>query len=188
MKRLTSVGAACVASGLLLVGTFGFSASAALAANGSGSSNHVSQHCDPSDPTCGVNPALTGPIPPFVSVVGNCPDFVATDSWILNFVSGNAHSHFTANKNGDWGGGTAEGQAEFTTSDGTVQYAGHLTEWFGQGSNSPTDANQTEMGFTLDFHGTGIAGNLAIHANQHVTTNNAGTTTSNIINATVTCS
>jgi hypothetical protein len=100
-------------------------------------------------------------------------------------VSGNSVAHGTSNKNGDWGGGTATGQAALTTSDNTVQYTGHLTEWGGGGNNK---AGQTMGGFTLTFNGTGIAGSLYIHVTGHMTTNNAGTETVNFQNVTVTCS
>jgi hypothetical protein len=61
---------------------------------------------------------------------------------------------------------------------------GHVTQWFGQGNNA---GGQTETGFTLSYNGSGPAGNISIHANGHATTNNAGTTTSNFSNASVTC-
>lgn len=154
-------------------------------------------HCDPSappsfsNPACGQNPILTGPPPPFVTIPSNCPSFLSTDNWILAFTGGNSVSHGTINKNGDWGGGTAEGPAILTSSDGTTQYTGHVTEWFGGGQNSnpggaPTQ--QSEGGFTLTFNGVGPAGSLSIHIDTHSTTNNAGTPTANTFNVTVTCS
>jgi hypothetical protein len=142
-------------------------------------------HCNPSDPGCGANPLLTGPVPPFVSVQGNCPAFLFTDPWALNFLDGNAVFHGTENKNGDWGGFTAQGPAVLTSSDQTVQYAGHATEWGGGGNNS---GGQSEGGFTLSFNGSGLAGSISVHAHQHSTTNNAGAPTSNVFSATVTCS
>lgn len=156
-----------------------------------GSTQNGTGHCDPSNPICGFNPILTGPAPPFVTFVGNCPDFLSSDPWAVNFTGGNAVMHGTQNKNGDWGGATATGPAVFTTSDGTVQYTGHATAWFGGGQNSnpggpPT--NQSEQGFTFNFSGTGPAGTISIHANSHQTTNNAGTPTSNVLAATATCS
>jgi hypothetical protein len=154
------------------------------AAYAGGSTQNGTGHCNPSDPGCGANPLLTGPAPPFVTVVGNCPDFLFSDSWALNFVNGNAVFHGTENKNGDWGGFTAEGPAVMTSSDGTVQYTGHATEWGGGGNNS---RGQSENGFTLNFNASGPAGTISIHANQHATTNNAGTPTSNTFSATVTC-
>jgi len=122
-----------------------------------------------------------------MTIPANCPSFLSTDSWSLDFVSGNAVSHGTSNKNGDWGGGTAEGQAVLTTSDGTARYAGHLTEWGGGGQNSPDGTKQTEGGFTLTFNGSGSAGSLSIHTDGHSTTNNSGTPTANHQNVTLTC-
>jgi hypothetical protein len=166
-------------------------AATASIAYAGGSTQNGTTHCDPADPACGINPVLTGPAPPFLTFVGNCPDFLATDAWQIDLTGGNSVSHGTLNKNGDWGGGTATGPAVFTTSDGTVQYTGHLTEWGGGGQNSnpggpPT--NQSMNGFTLHFDGSGPAGTLSIHANMHQTTNNAGTLTSNVLSATATCS
>jgi hypothetical protein len=120
-----------------------------------------------------------------VTIPANCPAFLSTDTWTLAFVSGTAVFHDTTNKNGDWGGFTATGQATLTTSDNTVQYAGHLTEWGGGGNNSGA---QSEGGFTLTFNGSGIAGNLTIHVASHTTTNNGGTPTANVQNTSVTCS
>jgi len=159
-------------------------------ASAGGSTQNGTTHCNSADPLCGINPLLTGPAPPFVTFVGDCPDFLTTDSWALNFTDGNSVSHGTLNKNGDWGGGTANGPAVFTTSDGTIQYSGRATEWAGGGQNSnpggpPT--NQSMNGFTFHFNGSGIAGTISIHANMHQTTNNAGTVTSNVLSATVTC-
>jgi hypothetical protein len=159
-------------------------AAGASVAYGGGSTTNETGHCNSSDPTCGANPLLTGPIPPFVTVQGSCPGFLSTDSWALNFVDGKAVSHFTENKNGGWGTFTAQGPAVLTSSDETVQYAGHATEWGGGGNNS---GGQSEGGFTLNFNGSGLAGTISIHANQHSTTNNAGTPTSNVFSATVTC-
>ena len=173
---------ALVAAVVVMAGLGVFSSSAfASATNGT-------THCDPSNAICGLNPVLTGPPPPFVTIPANCPSFLSTDAWSLDFVSGNAVSHGTSNKNGDWGGVTAEGQAVLTTHDGTAQYAGHLTEWGGGGQNSPSGTNQTEGGFTLTFHGSGVAGNLSIHADSHSTTNNSGTPTANHNSAIVSCS
>src|SRR5579862_1265634 len=156
-----------------------------------GSTQNGTTHCNPASPACGFNPILTGPAPPFVTFVGSCPDFVTTDTWALNFTGGNAVIHGTQNKNGDWGGETANGPAVLTTSDGAVQYTGKATEWGGGGQNSnpggqPT--NQSVNGFTFHFNGSGPAGTISIHAHSHQTTNNAGTVTSNVQDATVTCS
>jgi hypothetical protein len=150
----------------------------ASATNGTG-------HCDLSSPTCGVNPILNGPPPPFVTIPANCPAFLSTDAWNLNFVSGNGVFHDTTNTNGDWFGFTGQGQAQLATSDNTVQYAGHLTAWFGSGNNSGA---QTENGFTMTFNGSGIAGSLSIHVESHMTTSNSGTPTATAQHVTVTCS
>jgi hypothetical protein len=136
-----------------------------------------------------MNPILTGPAQ--VPLPANCPGFLSTDSWTLAYTGGNSVSHGTQNKNGDWGGDTAEGPAVLKKSDGTVQYSGHATEWGGGGQNSNPGGdplNQSENGFTLDFNGSGSAGTLSIHVNSHSTTNNAGTPTSNVFDVTVTCS
>ena len=148
-------------------------------------------HCNPGDPLCGFNPILTGPPPPGVTIPANCPAFLSTDTWTLNFVDGNSVSHGTVNKNGDWGGGTAEGPAVLQTSDGTIQYTGHETVWGGGGQNSNPGGNPTQQsvnGFTVHFIGSGPTGSIDIHAHSHSTTNNAGTPTANVIGASVTCS
>ena len=149
-----------------------------------GSTINQTGHCNPGDPLCGANPLLTGPIPPFVTVQGNCPAFLSSDSWALNFVDGTSISHFTENKNGGWGTFTAQGPAVLTSSDLTAQYTGHATEWGGGGNNS---GGQTQGGFTLTFNGSGPAGTISIHAHSHSTTNNAGTPTSSVDSATVSC-
>lgn len=175
---------ACLAATIL---AFAGSASLGPAASASSSNaaTHVTGHCDPSSNVCGANPVLQGPPPPFVTIPANCPGFLSTDGWTLAFISGHSVSHDTSNANGDWGGFTAEGQATLTTSDNTVQYAGHLTEWGGGGNNSGA---QNEFGFTLTFNGSGIAGNVSIHVTGHSTTNNGGTTTNNFQKVSVTCS
>ena len=155
-----------------------------------GSTQNGNVHCDSGDPLCGVNPVVTGPAPPFVTFVGACPDFLTTDDWALNFTGGNAHFHFTQNKNGDWGGGTANGDAVLTSSDGTVEYTGQSTVWFGGGQNSNPGGDPTQQsmnGFTFHFHGSGPAGTIDIQAHGHQTTNNAGTPTSNVNDGTATC-
>ena len=179
MKKLSSA-FVCLAVSTLAFGGLAWLAPSALA----GGATNGTTHCDPSAPDCNQNPVLSGPAPQSI-IPSNCPTFLTTDSWALNFVSGNSVSHGTSNKNGDWGGGTAQGQAELTTSDGTVQYAGHLTEWGGGGNNA---GGQTEGGFTLTFNGSGIAGNLSIHVDGHQSTNNSGTPTANHMHVNVTCS
>lgn len=185
-----AVGGWAIASGALVVPT-------AFASPNNGTTFNGTTHCDPTappdpnNPACGQNPALQGPPPPFVTIPSNCPTFLSTDQWVLNFVGGNSVAHGTLNKNGDWGGGTVTGPAALTTSDGTIQYSGHLTEWFGGGQNSNPGApptQQSEFGFTTNFNGSGLAGTLSIHVDGHMTTNNAGTTTANVRNVSVTCS
>lgn len=177
----------CRRSTLAVVGlaaiAFALPATVALAASGNAAS-HWTGHCDPSSTVCGSNPLLTGPPPPFVTIPANCPAFLSTDTWSLDFVGGSSVFHETTNANGDWGGFTAQGQADFTTHDGTVQYVGHATVWGGGGNNA---ASQTEGGFTLNFSGSGIAGNLSIHIDGHQTTNNSGTSTADVRNVSVTC-
>jgi hypothetical protein len=116
--------------------------------------------------------------------------WLSSDAWTLNFVSGNAVSYGTSNKNGDWGGGNAEGQGVLQNSVGTIEYSGHLHAWFGGGTNSSANntKQQSEQGFTLSFNGSGIAGNITINAHMHMTTNNLGVTTTSVLNANVTCS
>jgi hypothetical protein len=172
----------CITAAALIAGSLGAFTTTAFANN---AATNGTGHCDPSTPACGLNPVRRGPLPPFATLVGDCPSFLTSDTWTLAFASGNSVNHGTSNKNGDWGGGTAEGQATLTTSDGTVQYAGHLTEWGGGGNNS---AGQSENGFTLTFNGTGIAGSVTIHADIHATTNNSGTPTADQRNITVACS
>lgn len=109
--------------------------------------------------------------PPPVPVSGSCP-FSTSDDASFVMVSGNMVNHGTSNKNGDWGGQTIEGIANFTVGEWT--YTGHLTYWDGEGNNA---VGQMEFGFTLDFHGSGTGGNLDVHVNGHMTVNASGTTT-----------
>jgi hypothetical protein len=120
-----------------------------------------------------------GPAP---SLPANCP-FPNADANFI-FSNGNTVSHDTSNKNGDWGGFTAEGTATFYE-DTTPWYTGHLSMWGGGGNNAKS---QNENGSTMDFHGTGAAGSLDIHANFHATFNAAGTMTANVQNIKITCS
>ena len=172
---------------LLAMGAVVLAVGVMTASAGNGAFNGTT-HCNPGDAGCPVNPLFGGPPPPGVSLPSNCPAFLSTDAWELNFVDGNSVSHGTANKNGDWGGGTAEGAAVLTSSEGAVEYSGHATEWGGGGENSLTGTNQTEGGFTLHFNGSGPAGTIDIHIDSHSTTNNSGTPTSNVNHVTVTCS
>jgi len=112
----------------------------------------------------------------------NCP-FSTGDLNVL-WDSGSVVQHEETNNNGDWGGITVQGSAEFQV-DGTTWYTGHATFWGGGGNNK---AGQTEGGLTLTFTGTGDAGSLALHVNGHMTTNNAGTPTADTKNVQVVCS
>ena len=156
--------------------------STASAATTSSGASHV-------DPTA-FNPVVTGPPP--VSVPAACPAFLSSDEWTLDFTGGgNAVEYGTVNKNGDWGGGNAEGPAALTTSDGTARYSGHLHVWFGGGQNSDPNGPptaQSEQGFTLAFTGSGAAGAITINAHIHDTTNNNGTPTSQVLGVTIACS
>lgn len=120
-----------------------------------------------------------GPSP--VGLPASCP-FANGDANFV-FLSGSTVQHDTANKNGDWGGATAEGTAQFYE-DSTPLYQGHLTLWEGGGNNAQA---QTEQGFTLDFHGSGPAGTLHIHVNGHGTTNAHGVQTANVQNISISC-
>jgi hypothetical protein len=146
-------------------------------------------HCDPSSPQCRffpdepINPVLVGPTT-FATVEPSCRSFITTDTWTLNFTSGNAVIHVTSNNNGLWFGDTAEGQAALATSDGTLQTTGHLQLLVDGGNNS--DA-QTVNGLIVNYNGSGPNGTIAIHANVHFTTSNSGTTTAVVTHASVTC-
>jgi hypothetical protein len=182
MKRSVVAALLAAATCLLVVGV-----TTAVAASGT---QNGTGHCNPADPLCGVNPLLTGPPPPFVTVPSNCPAFLSTDTWSLSFVDGSAVYHGTQNKNGDWGGFTAEGPAVLTSSDNAVQYTGHATVWGGGGQNSDPGADptqQSENGFTLHFNGSGPAGTFSLHVDSHQTTNNAGALTANTTHVNVSC-
>jgi hypothetical protein len=128
-SRLTVTGA------LACVGVFGFSAPAAL-----GSAAQI-------DPTGhGID---VGQSP--VGVPGNCP-FGNGDA-SFTFTGGSGVSHESTNKNGDWGGLTAQGPGVFAE-DGTPLYAGHLVVWFGGGNNIQ---GQQEFGTTVNFTGTSLS-------------------------------
>ena len=186
-----TVGGWAIASGAVVVPT-------AFASPNNGTTFNTTTHCDPSappdpnNPACGQNPVFVGP-PKAGVVAPNCPPFLSIDNWTLSFTGGNSVAHFTANNNGDWGTGTSEGPAVLATSGGTVEYAGHLTEWFGFGENtqSPPNSpppNQARQGFTLTFNGTGPAGSISIHVDNHQTQNNNGIPTANTSNANASCS
>ena len=160
---LRSAGAAAAAAAL--AATIGLGAGAASAAAQTGSAAGM--------------PFDLGPSP--VGLPGNCLFANGDANWV--FSSGTVVMHETTNKNGDWGGMTAEGTAQFY--EGTTPlYQGHLTVWFGGGNNAK---GQSEGGFTVNFNGTGADGSLSLHANGHMTTNAAGTQTANPQNVSISC-
>ena len=182
----TNIRAAGVAAAILAVG-----GSAVPAPAGSASAGHPPNTSGfPID----LGPAPNG-LPQSCTFANNDASFVT--------VGGNAVSHETTNKNGDWGGLTFEGTAIFeetpydgfnTTTGAPIDdgpsvplYVGHLTYWNGGGNNA---GGQTEGGFTADFHGTALVGTgtIDIHVTAHGTTNNAGTPTANVANVSVSCS
>jgi hypothetical protein len=123
--------------------------------------------------------------------------------------SGNSVNHDSMNKNGDWGGGTIEGNATITlftnapadptpanpnplptgqdTSFGP--FTGHVTEWFGGGGNIH---GQSEGGFTFTFHGVSATGaTVDVHQHGHMTFNGPHgllTPTANASGGSITCS
>jgi hypothetical protein len=171
--------AALGAAGALTIGGLAMGAPAFAGS----SVQNVTMHCNPADPSCGINPVIEGPPPPFVTIPANCPAFLATDDWQVNFTGGNAVYHNTTNANGDWETGTSTGPATMT--DGTtLEYTGQVTQWFGDGNNAGGQSYQT---FTLHFVGSGPSGTIQINANGHTTTNNAGIPKANFNNGTVRC-
>jgi hypothetical protein len=112
---------------------------------------------------------------------------MSTGTWTLDFVGGSAVVHMIGNSNGGRGGASAEGPATLTTSDGTVQYSGHLQNRGTSGNNSLNGNNQSVNDFTLDFSGSGPDGDVSIHVNNHVTTNDSGAVTSFFETGTITC-
>lgn len=134
--------------------------------------------------------AQTGSAAGLTFDLGPSPTGLPSSCWFPNgdanfqYLSGNVVQHDSANKNGDWGGETAEGTANFF--EGTTWIAqGHLTIWGGGGNNAQA---QTEGGMTINFTGAGPGGSLRIHVNFHGTTNAAGTPTANVLNVGVDCS
>lgn len=122
----------------------------------------------------GLGPSPTG-------LPANCP-FTNDDANFV-FLSGTMVQHFTSNANGDWGGLTVQGMAQFY--EGTTPlYQGPITIWEVGGNNAKA---QTEGGFTLNFTGTGDGGTLLIHVNGHSTTNAKGTPTADVTNIQVSC-
>ena len=96
------------------------------------------------------------------------------------FLDGHGVAHDSSNKNGDWGGETLTGTAQFYE-DSTLIDTGHLTIWGGGGNNSK---GQFESGTTLNFIGSVVT----IHANFHGTTSASGNNVGNVQNIQVTCS
>jgi len=117
-----------------------------------------------------------GPSP--VGLPSNC-QFPNGDANFL-FLAGSTVSHDSSNKNGDWGGETAQGPAIFLE-DSTAIATGHLTIWGGGGNNSQ---GQNEGGFTLNFTGSSVS----IHVNFHQTVNANGVPTASPVNVQVVCS
>jgi hypothetical protein len=163
LSIIRSVGAVGAAG--LIAAAMGLSAAPAFAAAQAGSAAGF--------------PFDLGPSP--VGLPVSCP--FANDDANFVFLSGNTVQHFTSNKNGDWGGGTAEGTAQFYEGAAPL-YRGHLTISEGGGNNAQA---QSENGFTLDFNGSGTAGTLHIHVDAHGTTNNGGTPTANHQNVSISC-
>ena len=130
--------------------------------------------------------AVTGPAagmtfdlgPDPMGLPSNCP-FPNSDANFV-FLAGSTVSHDSSNKNGDWGGQTAQGPAAFYE-DSTAIATGHLTIWGGGGNNAK---GQNEGGLTLNF----TSPSLTIHVNFHGTVNANGTPTANATNVQVTCS
>jgi hypothetical protein len=118
-----------------------------------------------------------GPLP----APANCP-FGQTDDASFTMLSGHGVMHDSTNKNGDWGGETIEGIAQFTV--GSATYTGHLTLWGGGGNNA---VGQNEGGETLSFHGTGSSGTLDVHFIGHSTTSASGNQSGHM-SGTITCS
>jgi hypothetical protein len=136
--RLTIVGAfACL-------GVLGYSSPAAF-----GSAVRI----DPTGHGMDLGPSPSG-------VPANCP-FSNGDASVT-FTSGSGVKHETDNKNGGWGGLTAQGSGVFSE-DGTALYHGHLVVWFGGGGNTQ---GQQEFGTTINFTGTGLSNSaqtLSLH-------------------------
>ena len=180
----TTVRTGARAAALIAVATLG--AAFAGAGSATAATPNGATHLDPT----AFNPVITGPAP--VVLPANCPSFLSTDDWTLDFTGGgNAVAYGTVNKNGDWGGGNAEGPAALATSDQAVRYTGHLHVWFGGGQNSDPNGPptaQSEQGFTLAFNGSGTAGDITINAHIHDTTNAHGTPTSQVLGIDVSCS
>ena len=121
-----------------------------------------------------------GPAP--VGTPANCPFSGGADASFV-MLSGTMVGHDSQNKNGDWGGETIEGIAQFDA--GGILYTGHLTLWGGGGNNI---VGQSEGGFTLTFHGSGSDGTLDLHVTGHNTVSASGNQVGNVQNGSITCS
>lgn len=120
-----------------------------------------------------------GPSP--IGLPGNCP-FENGDANFI-YLDGNAVAHSTSNANGDRGGDTAEGTAQFLMGS-VALYQGHLTIHGGGNANARSESMQ---GFTLNFNGTGPAGALRIHVTFHESTNAAGSQTADVLAIHIAC-
>jgi hypothetical protein len=107
-----------------------------------------------------------GPSP--VGLPANCPFGNGDGNFV--YLDGNAVAHTVANANGDRGGDTSEGTAEFLIGSDPL-YQGHLVIHGGGNANAKAE---TMQGFTLDFQGSGSVGALSIHVTFHVTTDAQG--------------
>jgi hypothetical protein len=116
-----------------------------------------------------------GPSP--VGLPSTC-QFANGDANFL-FLGGSTVFHESSNKNGDWGGQTAQGPATFFE-DSTAIATGHLTIWGGGGNNSQ---GQSAGGLTLNF----TSSTVSIHVNFHQTVNAKGVPTANPANVKVVC-
>jgi hypothetical protein len=131
----------------------------------------TAQTADATGMTFDLGPSPVG-LPSNCTVPNNDANFV--------FTSGSAVFHESTNNNGDWGGETVQGTANFYE-DSTLIATGHLTIWGGGGNNA---RGQNEGGLTLNFSSPSVS----IHVNFHGTVNANGTPTANQTNVVVSCS
>jgi hypothetical protein len=131
----------------------------------------TAQTFDPTGMTIDIGPSPVG-------LPSNCP-FPNGDANFV-YLNGNGVGHESVNKNGDWGGQTTTGTAQFYEGT-TLIDTGHLTIWGGGGNNS---RGQTQGGQTLNFVGSSVT----IHVNFHGTISASGNQVGNVLNVQVTCS
>jgi hypothetical protein len=131
----------------------------------------TAQTSDATGVTMDIGPSPVG-LPPSCTFPNGDANFV--------FLSGHQVEHDSTNKNGDWGGQTLTGIAQFYEGS-TLIDTGHLTIWDGGGGNVK---GQDEGGQTLNFVGSVVT----IHATFHGTTSASGNTVGNVQNIQVTCS